>query len=62
MRKGLVGVQERDGQHEDQVDKVGRNQTSEGKYIGLLVDVSRESVWCLHKQQRKCAHFKCIQG
>lgn len=57
-RKGLVGVQE----HEGQVEKVGRNQTSDGKCLGFLTDVSRESMWCLHKQQRKRAHFKCIQG
>lgn len=61
-RKGLVEVQEHEGQHEGEVEKVGRNQTSDRKCIGFLIDVSGESMWCLHKQQRKLAHFKRIQG
>jgi len=44
MRKGLVGVQEHEGQHGGQAEKMGGNETSKKTCIGDLKDVSRVSV------------------
>lgn len=44
MRKGLVGVQEHEGQHGGQVEKMGGNETSKETCIGDLKDVSKVSV------------------
>lgn len=33
-----------------------------GKYIGDLIDVSRELGWSLHNQQGRDVDFACIQG